>query len=347
VIEIDGASHRGIDDIRALSETVGYIPSSGAYRIYIIDEVHMLTKEAFNALLKTLEEPPPHVKFFFATTEPHKVLPTILSRCQRFDLRRIPLESLRDKLKWIAQDLGVAYEEEALALIAHVAEGSLRDAESLFDQVLCYTGSPVTLEQVSATLGLVPHDALRALDTAYAEHNLSYPFALTNTLFASGRDWGQFLDQLTDHYRSLLKMCLGGASDAPTDALKAYYEQAKALYTQEQCLLILELLTEAAQELPKTPFKRVHLELLLLRILRAKYRVSLPALVKRLQELEHMVAPPAPPPPVSLPPAPPFPGGPTSPPPPLPLPNLPTQGSNQYDTLLRFAAVELEGSLSK
>ncbi len=108
MLEIDGASNRGIDDIRQINETIGYAPASGKYKIYIIDEVHMLTKEAFNALLKTLEEPPANVKFFFATTEPHKVLPTIVSRCQRFDLNRIPFEALKKKLAWIAQDLNVA-----------------------------------------------------------------------------------------------------------------------------------------------------------------------------------------------------------------------------------------------
>src|SRR5262249_39921139 len=135
VLEIDGASNRGIDDIRQINETIGYAPASGKYKIYIIDEVHMLTKEAFNALLKTLEEPPANVKFFFATTEPHKVLPTIISRCQRFDLNRIPLEALKRKLAWIAQDLRVDCEEDVFSLIAGLSEGSLRDAESLFDQI--------------------------------------------------------------------------------------------------------------------------------------------------------------------------------------------------------------------
>jgi len=131
VIEIDGASNRGIDDIRNINETVGYAASSGKYKIYIIDEVHMLTKEAFNALLKTLEEPPPHVLFFFATTEPHKVLPTIISRCQRFDLKRISPEKIIQKLATICTDLDIDMAEEGLRTVAIYAEGSMRDAESL------------------------------------------------------------------------------------------------------------------------------------------------------------------------------------------------------------------------
>src|SRR3984957_4201366 len=139
VLEIDGASHRGIDDVRQINDTVGYSCASGKYKIYIIDEVHMLTKEAFNALLKTLEEPPPKVKFFFATTEPHKIPATILSRCQRFNLRRISPSLIVQKLQRIAQDVKAEIDPEALHLIANMADGALRDAESLLDQVLSFT----------------------------------------------------------------------------------------------------------------------------------------------------------------------------------------------------------------
>src|SRR3989344_5068218 len=143
VIEIDGASNRGIDDIRQINETVGYAPALGKYKIYIIDEVHMLKKEAFNALLKTLEEPPEKAKFFFATSEPHKGLPTIISRCQRFDLARIQPSLIASKLGSIARDLNRDVEPAALHLIASFAEGSLRDAESLFDQILCFAQNQI------------------------------------------------------------------------------------------------------------------------------------------------------------------------------------------------------------
>src|SRR6266511_4844585 len=143
VIEIDGASNRGIEEIRELRDTVKYAPATSKFKIYIIDEVHMLTKEAFNALLKTLEEPPAHVKFMFATTEPEKVLPTILSRCQRFDLRRIPASLITEHLKFIAKQEKVTIDAEALHAIARGADGGLRDAESALDQLISFCGDKI------------------------------------------------------------------------------------------------------------------------------------------------------------------------------------------------------------
>ena len=291
VIEIDGASNRGIDDIRQINETVGYAPTSGPYKIYIIDEVHMLTKEAFNALLKTLEEPPSHVKFLFATTEPHKILPTILSRCQRFDLQRIAPEELKLKLSWIVQDLGAICEEEALLLIATLSEGSLRDAESLLDQVLCYADSPITVAKVSTTLGLMPRSSFFALDAAFCEHNLSYAFELAGHLFSSGKDLIHFVEHLIDHYRYLLKLKLKASVFFPTEQLKEQYNTSIALYTEEQCVYILDFLLQTQQQIGKTPFKRIHLEMLLLHLIRSKYRLTLPTLVKRLHELEQKETP--------------------------------------------------------
>ncbi|HEV7423667.1 MAG TPA: DNA polymerase III subunit gamma/tau, partial [Candidatus Paceibacterota bacterium] len=286
VLEIDGASNRGIDDIRQINETIGYAPASGKYKIYIIDEVHMLTKEAFNALLKTLEEPPANVKFFFATTEPHKVLPTIISRCQRFDLNRIPFDALKKKLAWIAQDLNIVCEEEVLSLIANLSEGSLRDAESLFDQIICYAEHPITLAKVSATLGIMPRTAFFSLDKAFEEENLSFAFELAGEIFSSGKDLSYFIDNLIEHYRSLLKIKLDSPMTFFTARLKEQYTTAAHLYTEEQCLYILDFLIQWQQQIGKTPFKRVSLEMILLHILRSKHRIALPTLVKRLVELE-------------------------------------------------------------
>lgn len=293
VLEIDGASNRGIDDIRQINETIGYAPASGKYKIYIIDEVHMLTKEAFNALLKTLEEPPLNVKFFFATTEPHKVLPTIISRCQRFDLNRIPLEALKQKLAWIAEDLNVSCEEDVFSLIANLSEGSLRDAESLLDQIICYADHPITVAKVSVTLGVMPRSAFFSLDQAFAEQNYNFAFELAGEIFSSGKDLSYFLDNLIEHYRSLLKLKLGSLSTFPTVRLKEQYTASALLYTEEQCLYILDFLIHWQQQMNKTPFKRVNLEMILLHILRSKLRMTLPSLVKRLIELEQK-APSAP-----------------------------------------------------
>ncbi len=285
VLEIDGASNRGIDDIRQINETIGYAPASGKYKIYIIDEVHMLTKEAFNALLKTLEEPPVNVKFFFATTEPHKVLPTIISRCQRFDLNRISFEALKNKLTWIASDLNVACEEEVISIVANLSEGSLRDAESMLDQIICYAEHPITAAKVATTLGLVPRSTFFSLDAAFEKQTLSFAFELAGDIFASGKDLSHFIDNLIEHYRSLLKLKLNAPIAFPTVRLKEQYTTSSSLYTEEQCLYILDFLIQWQQQISKTPFKRVSLEMILLHIIRSKYRLTLPSLVKRLHEL--------------------------------------------------------------
>ncbi|ETR79913.1 DNA polymerase III gamma subunit, partial [Chlamydia pneumoniae B21] len=166
VLEIDGASHRGIEDIRQINETVLFTPVKAKFKIYIIDEVHMLTKEAFNALLKTLEEPPQHVKFFFATTEIHKIPGTILSRCQKMHLQRIPEKTILEKLSLMAQDDHIEASQEALAPIARAAQGSLRDAESLYDYVISLFPKSLSPDTVAQALGFASQDSLRTLDNA-------------------------------------------------------------------------------------------------------------------------------------------------------------------------------------
>ncbi|MBS0605694.1 MAG: DNA polymerase III subunit gamma/tau [Verrucomicrobia bacterium] len=286
VLEIDGASNRGIDDIRQINETIGYAPASGKFKIYIIDEVHMLTKEAFNALLKTLEEPPSNVKFFFATTEPHKVLPTIISRCQRFDLNRIAQGAMVEKLAYIAKDLGVQCHEEALSLIAYLSEGSLRDAESLMDQVICYAEQPISAEGVSNTLGLMPKESFFALDKAIAEHQCSFAFDLSQTLFSSGKDLSYFLDHLLEHFRTLLQIKFHKPCFFLNSAHQEHYTQAAAFYSEEQCLYILDYLIQWQQQISKSPFKRIGLEMILLHLIRSKHRVTFGTLVKQLSEIQ-------------------------------------------------------------
>jgi DNA polymerase-3 subunit gamma/tau len=286
VIEIDGASHRGIDDIRQINDTIGYAPSSGKYKIYIIDEVHMLTKEAFNALLKTLEEPPANVKFFFATTEPHKVLQTIMSRCQRFDLSRITFPLIQEKLAKIAKDLGVAVEEDALGLIAKLSEGSLRDAESLFDQVLCYNEGTLTVEKISTSLGIVSTSAFFELDEAVVEQDYSYAFVLAERVFSSGKDLSYFLDSLMEHFRTILVFQLGQAPQLSPLNNKKYLHTSSTIYSQEQCLYILDYLLTWIQQLSKSTFKRISIEMILVHIIRSKKRMPIDALVRRLHELQ-------------------------------------------------------------
>ena len=287
VIEIDGASNRGIDDIRQINETALYSPSAGRYKIYIIDEVHMLTKEAFNALLKTLEEPPEKAKFFFATTEPHKVLPTIISRCQRFDLGRIQLSQIIGKLAEITTDLGRTAEPEALHLIAAFSDGSLRDAESLYDQILCFAEGTVTAGIIRMALGLIPHDHFFALDQAFAEARPAFAFELVETLFSSGKDLSHFYEQLIEHVRNLSSARLLGEKGLalPPD-LTARYLQSSRLYASSQCLYLLEYLLRAESQLQKSACQRVALEAILLHYIQSKNRIPMEILVRRLTEME-------------------------------------------------------------
>lgn len=295
VIEIDGASNRGIDDIRQLNETIGYAPSHGKYKIYIIDEVHMLTKEAFNALLKTLEEPPERAKFFFATTEPHKVLPTIVSRCQRFDLQRLSEAQIARKLMAIATDLKREASPEAVHLMTTFAEGSLRDAESLFDQILCFTEGPVQAEHVRNVLGLVPDELLFELDTAFSEGRVPFAFDLVERLFQMGKDLGHFTEQIIGHYRRLtIAKTVGIAALHLPEPLASHITASAKFYTQFQLFYILETLLNSYAELQKSPMQRVNLESLILQILRSKNRIPVEVLIRRLSELEQKLISDAP-----------------------------------------------------
>lgn len=292
VIEIDGASHRGIEDIRQINETVGYATVAGSYKIYIIDEVHMLTKEAFNALLKTLEEPPPKVKFFFATTEPHKVLPTILSRCQRFNLSRIPLSLIITKLSSVAQQLNVKVEEEALRLIAQRAEGCLRDAESLFDQILAFEEGTVSVQTVTTVLGLMPREVYFEIDFAGKEGNFAKAFEISHRLFSEGKELMFFIEGLINHLRQILITKISGPNSSflfLTDKEKESYLQSAAFYSQEQCLELIEYLLESQNQLRLTSFSKISLEVILLKIMRSHYRLSMEQLVSHLSELENKI----------------------------------------------------------
>ncbi len=219
VIEIDAASNRGIDDIRELRERVNYAPNQARYKVYIIDEVHMLTTDASNAFLKTLEEPPPYVIFILATTEVHKILPTILSRCQRFDFRRLSQADIMAKLTHICRTESIRIEPEALRLIARSATGSLRDAENLLQQLATYYGAEIGLRQVQATLGLTGDWRAKELTKHIANNDLSAGMALINTVERDGLDLRQFNRELVEYLRSLLLIKTGSAEavDLPAE----------------------------------------------------------------------------------------------------------------------------------
>ena len=209
VIEIDGASNRGIDDIRDLRSKVKFAPTEGNFKIYIIDEVHMLTTEAFNALLKTLEEPPPHVIFVLATTAPHKIPDTILSRCQWFNFRRIPLQKIVDKLQLISKDENLIVEEKALNIIARNATGSMRDAESIFEQVIAYCGKEINVKNVIDILGITDDDIFFNILDAVIQNDTLRAIEVIHQSSDSGGDPAQFIRNLTEyvHNLSLIKIC--------------------------------------------------------------------------------------------------------------------------------------------
>ncbi len=293
VIEVDGASHRGIDDIRTLNETVIYATSLETSKVYIIDEVHMLTKEAFNALLKTLEEPPKHVMFFFATTQPEKMPETILSRCQRFDLRPISSEKIVAKLGHILQDLGCTAEKRALELIAYRADGSLRDGELLLDRLFCLCNGKITANNIEESLGIPPREIFFRLDKAASKNHLFFAFDLTQEVCEGEIDIKYFLEDLIEHYHTILSTQLGHTCSRISlfsDSDKRGYIDASKLYTERQVLDILDLLHSRTDKRCNHLFKRVDLEILLLQIIRCMKKMPLETLVDQLVKLKESVA---------------------------------------------------------
>ncbi len=201
VKEIDAASNNSVEDIRELREKVGYAPAEGRSKVYILDEAHMLSTSAWNAFLKTLEEPPSHTIFVLATTEPHKVPPTIMSRCQYFDFRAISLRDITEMLKRIVEQEGVEIEEAALGAIAQAGQGAMRDAESILDQIVAYAEGPISLDTVNAVLGVTPAEILAQMADIIVQADLPAAFEAIDGLVSSGKDLGQFLNDLTGYMR--------------------------------------------------------------------------------------------------------------------------------------------------
>ncbi|MBI3319695.1 MAG: DNA polymerase III subunit gamma/tau [Candidatus Omnitrophica bacterium] len=316
VIEIDGASNRGIDEVRSLRETVKFAPTQGRYRIYILDEVRMLTTEAFNALLKTLEEPPEHVKFIFATTAPQKVPATILSRCQRFDFRRLEAKTAVGVLERICQAEKIAAEPSALYAIARASEGSLRDAEVVLDQLASYCAGTIKEEDVSQLLGAVEQDGLLAWTQAIIDRDVPAALRFLNENIERGRDVIQLLLGLLAHLRHLLivrattgasgrEACLGELIDLPAEQLPRLEEQAAQVSTEE-LLVMVQLLTGAYDLARRSPFAQAVVEFALIRLAHRESWTSLDQILKRLEALDREAgsagrAEPIPPPPSAKP----------------------------------------------
>lgn len=289
VLEIDGASNRGIEEIRALRDTVRYAPATGKFKIYIIDEVHMLTKEAFNALLKTLEEPPEHVKFMFATTEPEKVLPTILSRCQRFDLRRIPSTLIVKHLGEIAAKEGVEIEDAALHAIARGAEGGMRDAESTLDQLISFCGSKIVEGDVLSMFGLAARAQILTMVSAILNGEVEVVLRELNDLSQNGKDLGRLLTDLLGHFRNLLIFQVAGGDRSFLEVSEAeaaaIAEQAKVT-SADALTRIMEVLSDGEGRLKDASSKKILIEITLLKAIQCRQAVSVDTLLGKLRELQ-------------------------------------------------------------
>jgi len=298
VLEIDGASNRGVEEIRNLRESVRYAPSRGAYRVFIIDEVHMLTKEAFNALLKTLEEPPPHVLFIFATTEVNKVPATILSRCQRFDFRRIKTDEIAGNLRAIAQAEGLVIDDEALHLVARRGDGSLRDAQSLFDQVVALCGTSVTRAKIVEALNLVDQEVYFRMTDLIKEGDIKGGLALVDDIMTAGHDLREFLSGLTEHLRNLLVARTTGATllIESADVYRQRYASEADAFSVADLLRLQHLVAGTDSALRWTTQPRFRLEADIVRMIALPRAKDVGELLIRLDEIVTSGGGTAPPP---------------------------------------------------
>ena len=240
VFELDAASNNSVDDIRKLIEQVRIPPQVGNYKVYIIDEVHMLSTAAFNAFLKTLEEPPKHAIFILATTEKHKIIPTILSRCQIFDFKRITISDIREYLKYIAEQQGIEAEDEALQIIAQKADGAMRDALSIFDRVVSFSGDKITRQATSEILNVLDYEVYFKVTDLILDNKLPDLLLELNTVIAQGFDGNHFIAGLASHFRDLM-VCKNQA----TISLMEVREETRKKYTEQSERATVPFLMEA------------------------------------------------------------------------------------------------------
>ncbi len=288
VQEIDGASNNGVDQVRDLRDQIQFAPSHGKFKIIIIDEVHMLSTAAFNALLKTLEEPPPHVKFIFATTEGDKVLPTIISRCQRFDLRRIQTPLIVERLRHICTAERITIDDDALLAVARGAEGGMRDALSALDQLISFKGDALTEDDVLAVFGLVSRQSLENLASAVLKGDMGEILKLVDMFDSAGKDMRRLTVELMEHFRNLLIYQYVGDNMANLDATP---EQIRALSVQAgladsaRVLQIADQLGEMEGRLRYALSVRTLIEMTLVRCARISRAVSLDEVLRRLNAI--------------------------------------------------------------
>ncbi len=287
VLEIDGASNTGVDNIRDLRENVKFAPSAGRFKIYIIDEVHMLSTSAFNALLKTLEEPPRHVKFIFATTEPQNVLPTVLSRCQRFDFHKISSKSIVQTLKKLSTAEKIKVDEEVLFAVARSADGSLRDAEVILEQLSSFGKGRITLDDVNRVLGLISQDAVLTIAGRLSPESLKDNILLLDRLIGEGKDPAQLAGSLIEHFRNLMliKCNCEKLVVLPKDDLEKIKKQSTQ-FGLENILYCIAVLSQIRQRIKKESLGRLFLEMALVKLSRQQELSSNEELLKKIKVLE-------------------------------------------------------------
>ncbi len=284
IIEIDGASNNGVEQVRTIRDSVRYMPSREKFKMYIIDEVHMLSKGAFNALLKTLEEPPAHAIFIFATTEPHRLPPTVISRCQRYDFRRIAIEDIIGQLRHICAQEGIEADESALFTIARKGDGSMRDAESIFDQVVAFSGSTLTYESMRQVLHVVDQETFFQLTDLIITNNSSGGFALAEEVVMSGYDIQDFLTGLEEHYRNLLVARATGDTrliEAPEDIRERYARVAEQ-FSEGDLLRLLKINAQTMQAVKFSPQPRLKFEVALIDMIKMDSTVEISTLLSSM-----------------------------------------------------------------
>ncbi len=292
IFEIDGASNTGVDDVRTLRENVKYLPSSARQKVYIIDEVHMLSKNAFNALLKTLEEPPPHITFIFATTEPHMIPATILSRCQRYDFKRIPLPLIMERIKRIAASEGVTLGDDAAVIIGRAAGGSMRDAESLFDQVISYCGEEIQAEAVRQILGVMDRRSLFDTTRAILAGEPERCLRIMEEIHEAGYDLKQFARELLAFFRDLAVIKVAPNTEGLVDLPEAELAEAKEIAescSDEEIQNLFTVFCRAEEEVLRSRHPRIILEMSMVKMARMTPLAPVGDLIERLMAMERRV----------------------------------------------------------
>jgi DNA polymerase-3 subunit gamma/tau len=288
IIEIDAASNRGIDEIRMLRESVKYSPTRGKYKVYIIDEVHMLTKDSFNAFLKTLEEPPSHTVFIFATTDIQKVPSTIISRCQRYDFRRINLAITKKLLLDIANKEGISIDDKTLTIIAKKADGGLRDAESFFDQAVAFCGDKVDYETVVKILNLIDDEVYFKISDAILQKDYSIPFSVSKLNYDNGWNFVDFTEGLIEHFRNIMTVVVSGTTDfiETSEVYNQLYLNYQRSFSESDLLRILSYLNNLPSELRYSQNHKLKIEVALCHIIGLERSITISSLISNIDTNE-------------------------------------------------------------